>query len=94
MIARQLRQGQVCGLLIVSGHGDPVDKLVGLEIGADDCITKPFNLRELVARMKAVARHLAPPAAVAGPGRGVLRADWPDRPGRLTSSLVRGGGGR
>jgi two-component system, OmpR family, response regulator len=63
-IARQLRQGRGCGLLIVSGRGDAVDKVVGLEIGADDYITKPFDLRELVARMKAVARRLAPPATV------------------------------
>ncbi len=62
-IARQLRQGPGCGLLIVSGRGDPVDKVVGLEIGADDYITKPFDLRELVARMKAVARRLVPPPA-------------------------------
>lgn len=65
-IARQLRQGQGagCGLIIVSGRGDPVDKVVGLEIGADDYITKPFDLRELVARIRAVARRLAPPVAV------------------------------
>ncbi len=69
-IARQLRQGREgpsCGLLIVSGRGDPVDKVVGLEIGADDYITKPFDLRELVARLKAVARRLAPAAPVAAP---------------------------
>jgi two-component system, OmpR family, response regulator len=61
-IARQLREGPGCGLLIVSGRGDPVDKVVGLEIGADDYITKPFDLRELVARLKAVARRLVPAA--------------------------------
>ena len=59
-IARQLRLGPACGLLIVSGRGDAVDKVVGLEIGADDYITKPFDLRELVARIKAVARRLTP----------------------------------
>jgi two-component system, OmpR family, response regulator len=67
-IARELRQGRSgpgCGLLIVSGRGDPVDKVVGLEIGADDYITKPFDLRELVARLKAVARRMVPPAAPA-----------------------------
>ena len=60
LIARQLRQLLSCGLLIVSGRGDAVDKVVGLEMGADDYITKPFDLRELVARIKAVARRLSP----------------------------------
>jgi two-component system, OmpR family, response regulator len=60
-IARQLREHWRCGLLIVSGRGDSVDKVVGLEIGADDYITKPFDLRELLARIKAVARRLSQP---------------------------------
>lgn len=59
-IARQLREHWQCGLVIVTGRGDPVDKVVGLEVGADDYVTKPFDLRELVARVKAVLRRLAP----------------------------------
>jgi two-component system, OmpR family, response regulator len=59
-IARLLRETTRCGLLIVSGRGDAVDRVVGLEIGADDYITKPFDLRELAARIKAVARRLHP----------------------------------
>jgi two-component system OmpR family response regulator len=62
-IARQLREHWRCGLLIVSGRGDAIDKVVGLEVGADDYVTKPFDLRELAARIKAVARRLAPAAA-------------------------------
>ena len=62
VIARQLREHFHCGLVIVTGRGDPVDKVVGLEIGADDYVTKPFDLRELVARIKAVLRRLPPPA--------------------------------
>jgi two-component system, OmpR family, response regulator len=64
-IARQLREHHRCGLVIVSGRGDAVDKVVGLEIGADDYVTKPFDLRELLARVKAVLRRLEPAAAVA-----------------------------
>ena len=65
-IARQLREHHRCGLVIITGRGDSVDKVVGLEIGADDYVTKPFDLRELAARIKAVLRRLAPaPAAVA-----------------------------
>jgi len=62
-IARQLREHWRCGLVIVTGRGDPVDKVVGLEIGADDYVTKPFDLRELLARIKAVLRRLTPPEA-------------------------------
>ncbi|CAN5784239.1 response regulator [soil metagenome] len=62
-IARQLREHHRCGLVIVTGRGDAVDKVVGLEIGADDYITKPFDLRELLARVRALLRRLAPHAA-------------------------------
>jgi two-component system, OmpR family, response regulator len=64
-IARQLREHWRCGLVIVSGRGDAVDKVVGLEVGADDYVTKPFDLRELLARIKAVLRRLTPAAAPA-----------------------------
>lgn len=60
LIARQLREHWHCGLVIVTGRGDAVDKVVGLEVGADDYVTKPFDLRELLARIKAVLRRLAP----------------------------------
>ncbi|MEO8804977.1 MAG: response regulator transcription factor [Burkholderiaceae bacterium] len=59
-IARQLREHWRCGLVIVTGRGDSVDKVVGLEVGADDYVTKPFDLRELVARIKAVLRRTTP----------------------------------
>lgn len=61
-IARRLREHWHCGLVIVTGRGDSVDKVVGLEIGADDYVTKPFDLRELLARIKAVLRRMAPAA--------------------------------
>jgi two-component system OmpR family response regulator len=67
VIARRLREHWRCGLVIVTGRGDAVDKVVGLEIGADDYVTKPFDLRELVARVKAVLRRLDTPAAAANP---------------------------
>jgi DNA-binding response OmpR family regulator len=79
-IARQLREHWRCGLVIVTGRGDAVDKVVGLEVGADDYVTKPFDLRELLARIKAVLRRLAPaePAPALKPAAepsGVLRFD-------------------
>ncbi len=60
VIARQLREHWQCGLVIVTGRGDAVDKVVGLEVGADDYVTKPFDLRELLARIKAVLRRIVP----------------------------------
>ena len=68
-IARRLREHWHCGLVIVTGRGESIDKVVGLEVGADDYVTKPFDLRELLARIKAVLRRLAPAddaAAAAG----------------------------
>jgi two-component system OmpR family response regulator len=86
VIARQLREHWRCGLVIITGRGDAVDKVVGLEIGADDYVTKPFDLRELLARIKAVLRRLAPveppspavpaAAAVAAPVRRFRFAGW------------------
>jgi len=70
-LARQLREHWNCGLVIVTGRGDAVDKVVGLEVGADDYVTKPFDLRELVARCKAVLRRSTSREAAAasrGPG--------------------------
>ncbi|TSD56300.1 response regulator transcription factor [Variovorax sp. KBS0712] len=64
-IARHVRENWRCGLVIVTGRGDPVDKVVGLEVGADDYVTKPFDLRELAARVKAVLRRLTPDASAA-----------------------------
>ena len=46
--------------MIVTGRGDAIDKVVGLEVGADDYVTKPFDLRELLARIKAVLRRMTP----------------------------------
>lgn len=81
VIARQLREHWKCGLVIITGRGDAVDKVVGLEIGADDYVTKPFDLRELVARIKAVLRRTAPtqaadtvPAAAVAPQADAARA--------------------
>jgi len=81
-IARRIRENWRCGLVIVTGRGDAVDKIVGLEVGADDYVTKPFDLRELVARVKAVLRRLTPdapaaPAAAAAASPDRLRfAGW------------------
>ncbi|WP_455223021.1 response regulator [Kaarinaea lacus] len=60
-IARYLREHYDIGIIIVSGAGETVDRIVGLEIGADDYISKPFDPRELRARLKNVARRYQRP---------------------------------
>lgn len=54
-------------IIIVSGKSDTTEKIVGLELGADDYITKPFELRELTARIKAVVRRAVAPSIVETP---------------------------
>jgi DNA-binding response OmpR family regulator len=56
-VCRQLRKEGDVPVIMLTARGDDVDKIVGLELGADDYVTKPFNPRELVARVKAVLRR-------------------------------------
>ena len=61
-IARRLRKDYDTPILMLSARGDEVDRIVGLEVGADDYLPKPFNPRELLARVRAILRrnHPAP----------------------------------
>ncbi|MFC0132098.1 two-component system response regulator CreB [Massilia eurypsychrophila] len=75
-VCRQLRQFSDIPVIFLTARSDEVDRIVGLEIGADDYVTKPFSPRELVARIRVVLRRLAPPAPVsASAARFELRAD-------------------
>ena len=56
-VTRQLRQDSAIPIIMLTARDDAVDKVVGLELGADDYVTKPFNPRELVARARAVLRR-------------------------------------
>jgi DNA-binding response OmpR family regulator len=56
-VCKELRKTSNVPVIIVTARDDDVDKIVGLEVGADDYVTKPFNPRELVARVKAVLRR-------------------------------------
>jgi len=56
-IAQQIRRHSDVGIIIVSGRGDLADRVVGLEIGADDYVTKPFEPREFLARVRSVLRR-------------------------------------
>jgi two-component system OmpR family response regulator len=70
-LARALRAESNVPIVILTGRGDPVDRIVGLEMGADDYLAKPFHLRELLARVRSVLRRSA---ATAGAGGGLPRA--------------------
>jgi len=56
-IARAVRARSQVPIIMVTGKGDPIDKIVGLEIGADDYIAKPFHVREVLARVRSVLRR-------------------------------------
>lgn len=58
-VARRIRAEDGVPIIMVTGRGDEADRVVGLEIGADDYVVKPFSLAELVARVRAVARRAA-----------------------------------
>ena len=57
-VARQLRRSSRVPVIILTARGDEVDRIIGLEIGADDYLVKPFSPRELVARVRAVLRRV------------------------------------
>jgi DNA-binding response OmpR family regulator len=56
-LARKLREGSTIPIVIVTGRQDNVDRIMGLELAADDYVTKPFDSRELLARIRAVLRR-------------------------------------
>src|SRR5215469_5464690 len=56
-LARSLREESSVGIIILTGRGETVDRIIGLEMGADDYLPKPFHLRELLARVKSVLRR-------------------------------------
>ena len=56
-LAREIRGSGNAGIIMLTANNDDLDKIVGLEVGADDYITKPYNPRELLARVKAVLRR-------------------------------------
>ena len=67
-ICRRLRGGgEIMPIIMLTAKGDEVDRIVGLEIGADDYLPKPFNPRELVARIQAVLRRRPPPGPPGAP---------------------------
>lgn len=57
-VCRALRSSVACGIIMLTAKTEEMDKIVGLEVGADDYMTKPFSLRELAARIRSVLRRI------------------------------------
>lgn len=76
-LAREIRSRSDVPIIMLTGRDDVVDRIVGLEIGADDYIAKPFHLREVLARLRTILRRRKPKdaAAAAAPAGEVLRFD-------------------
>ena len=69
VLAREIRADSDVGIIIITGFGQPADRILGLELGADDYVAKPVDLRELLARIRSVLRRRAsrptePPGAL------------------------------
>ncbi|HLW92514.1 MAG TPA: response regulator [Roseiarcus sp.] len=78
-LAREIRAKSDVGIIMLTGRDEVLDRVVGLEVGADDYIAKPFHLREVLARVKSVLRRRGPAPRPATPqqtdGGGVIRFD-------------------
>ena len=65
-VCRQIRQKSDCPIIMLTAKGEIFDKVLGLELGADDYVVKPFDTKEIVARIKAVLRRSGPAGNAAG----------------------------
>jgi DNA-binding response OmpR family regulator len=90
-VFRRMREQAPTAVIMLTARGEETDRIVGLELGADDYITKPFSPREVVARVRTVLRRSAPPTAE--PRRvvtaGELEVDGPRREARLRGEPIR-----
>jgi DNA-binding response OmpR family regulator len=90
-LAREVRKTHNVPIIMLTGKGDAIDRVVGLELGADDYLAKPFELRELIARVRAVLRRAGTAGQPVSPGQRYAFKGWvfdlDDR------SLEREGGG-
>jgi two-component system OmpR family response regulator len=74
-LCRQVRANSKVPIIMLTAAGDLTDRIVGLEVGADDYVTKPFDQRELLARVKAVLRRMPAGEAVGEGSRPMIRFD-------------------
>ena len=90
-VAREIRSASQTPILMLTARSSEEDRIAGLELGADDYVTKPFSPRELVLRVQAILRRNAPPAAEQGLsefGEGTLVIDEPRRIARIRGADV------
>ena len=89
-VCRELRVGSTVPIIILSARGEETDRIVGLELGADDYVVKPFSAREVIARIRAVLRRANAPAATnEGPLQaGAVRLDLARRSVTLGGELL------
>ena len=74
-VCRQIRDFSDVPIIMLTAKGEDMDKILGLEYGADDYITKPFNILEVKARMKAVMRRMGRKGGTASAGRELVKGD-------------------
>jgi two-component system, OmpR family, response regulator len=75
-LCRHLSETRAIPTILLTARGEATDRIVGLEIGADDYVTKPFEPRELVARIRSVLRRATRPAAPAAPDEVLIFDGW------------------
>lgn len=72
-VCRELRKTSAVPIIMITARGEEIDRVVGLELGADDYVSKPFSVRELLARIKAVLRRSAQPEPKNNEPEGTLK---------------------
>lgn len=87
-VCREIRSKENVPIIMLSAKGEVFDKVLGLELGADDYIMKPFDSKELVARVKAVLRRYQAPRAEAAPTNDAKKVEYPDLSVNLTNYTV------
>ena len=86
-VCRELRTYSATPVIMLSAKGEVFDKVLGLELGADDYMEKPFDSKELVARAKAILRRVKP-VTTAAPAKNIKRVSYPDLEISLTNYSV------
>jgi DNA-binding response OmpR family regulator len=87
-VCKRIRQKSRVPVIMLTAKGDETDRVVGLELGADDYVPKPFSPRELLARLRAVLRRSAPEAAATTLAVRNILIDVPARDVRVAGAVV------